>query len=60
MILSFTDQDGSITCITGIDDGGVDVPGRSLFILGDTFMKNVVSVFDVGAGELRFAAREFY
>ncbi|KAL9608140.1 MAG: hypothetical protein Q9167_007007 [Letrouitia subvulpina] len=31
-----------------------------LAILGDVFLKNVLAVFDVGAGEMRFAAREYY
>ncbi|MCJ1224429.1 hypothetical protein MMC12_001074 [Toensbergia leucococca] len=43
------------SCFTGVDDGG-DGP----YILGDVFLKNVVAVFDVGASEMRFAAREFY
>ena len=47
------DSDGS--CFTGIDDGG-----EGPYILGDVFLKNVVAVFDVGASEMRFAAREFY
>ncbi|MCJ1374978.1 hypothetical protein MMC20_006211 [Loxospora ochrophaea] len=46
---------GDGTCITGVDDGGT-----GLFILGDVFLKNVLAVFDVGASEMRFAAREFY
>jgi hypothetical protein len=46
MILS----DPSGLCISGIQDGG-----SGPFILGDVFMKNVVSVFDVGASEMRFA-----
>jgi aspergillopepsin I len=41
-----------------IDDGRSDT-AEDVYILGDTFQKNVVSVFDVGAVELRFAAREF-
>jgi len=42
-------------CISGIqsNNGG-------LTILGDVWMKNVLSVFDIGASMLRFAAREFY
>lgn len=31
-----------------------------LNILGGTFMKNVLIVFDIGAEQLRFAARQFY
>jgi hypothetical protein len=46
---------GDGTCISGIQDGG-----SGPFILGDVFMKNVVTVFDVGAGEMRFAAHVNY
>lgn len=46
-------------CISGIDDGG-DSTTEDLFILGDTFQKNVVSVFDVGAVEMKFAPNENY
>ncbi|KAF5871887.1 putative aspartic-type protein [Botrytis fragariae] len=54
-----TDDDGNDVCISGIDDGGSDT-ADDLYILGDTFQKNVVTVFDVGAGVLQFAARENY
>ena len=40
-------------CISGISNGEIYAP----YILGDVFMKNVLVVFDVGAGELRFASR---
>jgi len=42
------------TCISGVDDAG-DSPA----ILGDVFLKNVLAVFDLGASEMRFAAREY-
>ncbi len=44
--------DGIMYCRLGVKDG-YDGP----FILGDVFMNNVVSVFDVGAGMMRFARR---
>jgi hypothetical protein len=47
---------GNGTCISGVDDAGTG----GLSILGDVFLKNVLAVFDVGASEMRFAAREFY
>lgn len=53
-----TDNEGTEICISGIDDGGDETD--DVFILGDTFQKNVVAVFDVGAGVLKFAARENY
>ncbi|KAK5000742.1 hypothetical protein LTR66_000428 [Elasticomyces elasticus] len=42
-------------CISGVqgNNGGFS-------ILGDVWMRNVLAVFDVGAAEMRFAAREFY
>lgn len=58
ILLAGTYSNGSDLCISGIDDGG-DVTG-SVYVLGDTFLKNVVAVFDVGATELLFAAREYY
>ncbi|KAJ5088737.1 acid protease [Penicillium angulare] len=54
-----TDDEGNDVCISGIDDGGDDA-SEDLYILGDTFQKNVVTVFDVGAGELKFAPHEDY
>lgn len=47
-------QAGAGLCVPGVQgDGG----GHT--ILGDVFMRNVLTVFDVGAAEVRFAAREF-
>jgi aspergillopepsin I len=54
-----TDEDGNEVCISGIDDGGSDA-ADDVYILGDTFQKNLVTMFDVGAVEMRFAAREYY
>jgi hypothetical protein len=54
-----TDEAGNDVCISGVDDGGSDLD-EDVYILGDTFQKNVVVIFDVGAVELRFAAREYY
>lgn len=59
IILAGTDDEGNDVCISGIDDGGSDFE-EDLFILGDTFLKNVVAVFDIAAVELQFAAREYY
>lgn len=49
MIVS--DKSGS-TCISGVQSGG-----EGLMILGDVWLKSVLAVFDVGAGEMRFAVR---
>ncbi|PYH90947.1 acid protease [Aspergillus ellipticus CBS 707.79] len=54
-----TDENGETICISGVVDGGSDT-SEDLYILGDTFQKNVVTVFDIGAVELKFAAREDY
>ncbi|KAJ9620169.1 hypothetical protein H2203_007934 [Taxawa tesnikishii (nom. ined.)] len=43
---------GGGQCISGVQP---DMGGLS--ILGDTWLRNVLAVFDVGAGEMRFAAR---
>lgn len=53
-----TNSRGKEICISGIDDGG-DEEG-DVYILGDTFQKNVVTVFDVGAGVISFAPRVSY
>ena len=47
---------GDGTCVSGVQDAGE----TGLAILGDVFLKNVLAVFDVGASEMRFAARENY
>jgi hypothetical protein len=41
-------------CLVGLADGG-----SGPFILGDTFLNNVVAVFDVGAAEMRFAKHTY-
>lgn len=41
-------------CLTGPQDGT-----SGPYILGDTFMNNVISVFDIGASEMRFAANDY-
>ncbi|KAG9571630.1 hypothetical protein KCU71_g151, partial [Aureobasidium melanogenum] len=40
-------------CVTGVQD-----VGAGMAIIGDTFMRNVLTVFDVGAAQVRFSARE--
>jgi hypothetical protein len=44
------------TCFVGVQDGG----GTGPFLLGDTFLRNVVAVFDVGNQEMRFSSRMYY
>lgn len=45
---------------TGLCITGVQTSFNGPTILGDVFLRNVVAVFDVGAGEMRFAAHENY
>ncbi|KAF7863925.1 hypothetical protein EAF04_006890 [Stromatinia cepivora] len=52
-------SDGTDICMSSVFDGGNDF-AESLYVLGDAFLKNVVAVFDVGAGVMQFAARENY
>lgn len=46
---------GNGTCQSGITDAG-----SSMSVLGLSFLKSVLAVFDIGASEIRFASREFY
>ncbi len=48
-------RDGGI-CSSGFQVGPITGTGLP-FILGDVFMLNVISVFDVGASEMRFGQR---
>lgn len=48
--------DSNGNCVSGVQPAGT----YGMVILGDVFMKNVLSVFDVGAGEMRFALRSVY
>jgi Eukaryotic aspartyl protease len=57
--LGFTDANGTEVCETSVIDGGDD-PANDIYVLSDVFLKNVVAVFDVGAGMMRFASREHY
>ena len=47
-------QESETICLSGVqpDFGGLSV-------LGDVFLRNVLAVFDVGAAQMRFSAREF-
>lgn len=49
-----TTENGTPLCAVGLQPG-IEEAG----LLGDTFLSNVVSVFDVGGSEMRFAARSF-
>lgn len=45
-------QAGDNICVTGVQGNG-----GGYVILGDVFMRNTLAVFDVGAAQVRFAAR---
>ncbi|KAF2716344.1 acid protease [Polychaeton citri CBS 116435] len=47
--------DAGLDPFTGLCVLGFQESYRGPWILGDVFLKNVVAVFDVGAGEMRFA-----
>ena len=47
-------QESESLCIMGVQSNG-----GSFSVLGDVFLRNVLVVFDVGAAEMRFSAREF-
>jgi len=54
-----TDDEGNIICITGTQDGGPNV-AQDIFILGDTFLHNVVATFNPVAGEVTLTQRAKY
>ncbi|KAK3706964.1 hypothetical protein LTR37_012463 [Vermiconidia calcicola] len=45
---------------TGLCACGIQASPTQPYILGDTFLKNVVAVFDIGASEMRFAPHVDY
>lgn len=51
MLLQASVDPATGLCAIGVMDGG----GTGPYVLGDTFMNNVISVFDIGAAEMRFA-----
>ena len=54
-----TDEDGNEVCISGHDDGGPDEDGN-IFILGDTFLHNVVSTFNLADNTVTLTERASY
>ncbi|KAK3620562.1 hypothetical protein LTR56_023344 [Elasticomyces elasticus] len=46
-------------CFSGIQETGVWNAEQTFINLGRPFLENVVAVFDVGAGEMRFAQRKY-
>jgi hypothetical protein len=50
---------GEGTHISGFN-AGESSDAEIIFVLCDTFQKNAVTLFDVGASVMQFASREFY
>lgn len=50
MLLQSSVDPATGLCAVGVMDGGTGP-----YVLGNTFMNNVISVFDIGAAEMRFA-----
>ncbi|KAJ7277450.1 acid protease [Mycena rebaudengoi] len=53
------DAKGQDLCVSGTQDGGAEMDG-SLFVLGDVFMKNVVTTFDIRRNTITFTQRKWY
>ncbi|KAK5731453.1 hypothetical protein LTR17_011341 [Elasticomyces elasticus] len=47
-------------CFSGIQETGVWNAEQTFINLGRPFLENVVALFDVGAGEMRFAPRKYH
>ncbi|KAJ7217682.1 aspartic peptidase domain-containing protein [Mycena pura] len=54
-----TDEDGNEVCMLGTSDGGSGING-GLFILGDSFLHNVVTTFDIQENEITITQRQNY
>lgn len=50
------DYVGDGACVAGISNGGIYSP----YVVGDTFMKNIIVVFDVGGSSIAFRSRGKY
>ncbi|KAK7031647.1 aspartic peptidase domain-containing protein [Favolaschia claudopus] len=59
ILLGGTGDDGKPICISGTQSGGEDTP-ENVFILGDVFLHNVVSTFNVKANEMTVTRRKKY
>ncbi|KAJ7124372.1 acid protease [Mycena epipterygia] len=54
-----TDANGTALCASGIQDGGREGVG-SVFVLGDVFLHNVVTTFDIQKNQLTVTQRQNY
>ncbi|KAJ7249768.1 aspartic peptidase domain-containing protein [Mycena haematopus] len=53
------DESGEDSCISGTQDGG-PLTTTAVFILGDVFLHNVVSTFDISKNQITFTQRQRY
>ncbi|KAJ6464864.1 acid protease [Mycena sanguinolenta] len=53
------DENGKDSCVSGTQDGGPLTMG-AVFILGDVFLHNVVSTFDISKNQITFIQRQKY
>lgn len=51
---------GMVDPVTGLCMTAIASGGAGPYILGDVFLQNVLAVFDVGNGQMRFISRQFY
>ncbi|KAF7317669.1 Acid protease [Mycena kentingensis (nom. inval.)] len=59
VVYAGSDENGEEVCISGTQDGGVD-NGENIFILGDVFLHNVVSTFNIKTNEMTVTQRRKY
>ncbi|KAJ3540372.1 hypothetical protein NM688_g6233 [Phlebia brevispora] len=58
-ILPFLDDTGNVVCISGTQDGG-PAEADNIFILGDTFLHNVVATFNIAENNITISERVAY
>ncbi|KAJ7027024.1 acid protease [Mycena alexandri] len=59
VVYAGTDEHGEDMCMSGTQDGGPQTMG-SMFILGDVFLHNVVTTFDIEKNQIMFTQRKYY
>jgi hypothetical protein len=59
-ILPSTGPDGKVQCISGTTDGGDPADPNSLYIMGDTFLHNVVATFNIKTEQISLSQRAKY
>lgn len=59
MFLTVSYEGLCATSLTRGFDFGAEAYPDGFYVLGDAFLNNVIAVFDVGAGGMRFAAHDY-